>query len=425
MDLPPDYSKYTWDKLLYVSQHIDRERYPQSARRLDNEIAKRQRETPEWNQPVPLVTSIDKAKEHTPQTQEHSSELSLEFHGSAREYFRIWIVNLCLTLLTCGIFSAWAKVRKKRFSYSNTTIDGTPFQYLGQPIPILKGRLIAGIGFLIYYISSHFATSLAPWTLGAGLIVAPWVIVRSAAFNARYSAFRNMTFHFDAGYMDAFKAIYAGGIIPIFVIGMMFNWTTDTAFLAIITIVVAFSFPWLMMRLKKFIVENTYYGAKNGIFSAKGGQYFKIYFVAALIMLGVTIPLGILVAIAASSTTKIWILTYISPILGYAGYVLAYAYIRARSGNLGWNNTRLGPLRFQSTLRCRDLVKLYVTNALGIVVSSGLLIPWAVIRTWKYRADHMRVWQEGALTQFQGSDTSKVAALGSETLDIFDVDLSL
>jgi len=425
VDYPPDYSKYTWDKLLYVSQHINREKYPQSARRLDNEIAKRQREAPEWNQLFPLVTSIDKIKEQPAQIQEYSSELSLEFHGSAREYFRIWIVNLCFTLLTFGIFSAWAKVRKKRFAYSNTTIGGTPFQYLGQPIPILKGRLIAGIGFLVYYISSRFATSLAPWTLGAGLIVAPWVIVRSAAFNDRYSAFRNMTFHFDAGYMDALKALYAWGIIPILVIGMMFKWTADTTFLGIITIVFAFSFPWLIMRLKKFIVENTYYGGKNGVFSAKGGQYFKIYFIAGLIMLGVTIPLGILVAIAATSTTKIWLLTYISPTLGYAGYVLAYAYIRARSGNLAWNNTRLGPLRFESTLRCRDLVKLYVTNALGIVVSLGLLIPWAVIRTWKYRAYHMRVWQEGALAQFQGSDISKVAALGAETLDIFDVDLSL
>lgn len=108
-------------------------------------------------------------------------------------------------------------------------------------------------------------------------------------------------------------------------------------------------------------------------------------------MSGVTIPMGIPAATLASPNIKMWLLTYISPILGYAGYVLAYAFIRARSGNLTWNNTRLGPLRFESTLRCRDLVKLYVTNALGIVVALGLLIPWAVIRTWKYRADHLRM----------------------------------
>ena len=41
--------------------------------------------------------------------------LSLVFKGTTRDYFRLWIVNLCLTLFTLGIFSAWAKVRKKRY----------------------------------------------------------------------------------------------------------------------------------------------------------------------------------------------------------------------------------------------------------------------------------------------------------------------
>ncbi len=34
----------------------------------------------------------------------------LSFHGSAGEYFRIWIVNLCFSVITLGICSAWAKV---------------------------------------------------------------------------------------------------------------------------------------------------------------------------------------------------------------------------------------------------------------------------------------------------------------------------
>ena len=56
-----------------------------------------------------------------------SRTFPVEFSGSAREYFRIWIVNLCLTLLTAGIFSAWAKVRKKRYYYSHTTLMGLLF----------------------------------------------------------------------------------------------------------------------------------------------------------------------------------------------------------------------------------------------------------------------------------------------------------
>ncbi len=36
----------------------------------------------------------------------------LSFTGTAGDYFRIWIANIALTLLTLGIYSAWAKVRK-------------------------------------------------------------------------------------------------------------------------------------------------------------------------------------------------------------------------------------------------------------------------------------------------------------------------
>jgi uncharacterized membrane protein YjgN (DUF898 family) len=43
----------------------------------------------------------------------------------------------------------------------------------------------------------------------------------------------------------------------------------------------------------------------------------------------------------------------------------------------------------------------------------------------KYRATHMQVLRTGELTEFVGSDKETVAAIGAETLDIFDWDLSL
>jgi uncharacterized membrane protein YjgN (DUF898 family) len=424
VDYEPDYSRYTLDQLLGANDHIDREKYPERAQRLEDEIARRKREASEVDQPLGAESSPT-VLWHGPEIPEQPRELSLKFSGSAREYFRIWIVNLCLTLLTLGIFSAWAKVRKKRYSYSHTTLGGTPFQYLGQPIPILKGRLIAAIGFLIYYTSTHFISSLLPYVLGAGLVVAPWVIVRSAAFNARYSAFRNMTFHFEGGYLSALKVLYAWGIVPLLVIGVILSWAGKPIVLGITSAIFALSYPWWIRRLKKFIVEHTSYGGKKGTFFATGGQFFKIYFVAGLIVIAVVVPSAVLAGIWFASMKKSPSLIYLTAIPIYAGYALAFAYVTARTGNLVWNNTRLGPLRFQSTLRCRDLVRLYVTNALGIVVSLGLLIPWAVMRTLKYRADNMQVLLEGELTEFEGSDVSTVAAVGAETVDFFDLDLSL
>ena len=58
--------------------------------------------------------------------------LKFEFTGSGSEYFRIWIVNTLLTVVTLGIYSAWAKVRRLRYFYGSTQLAGSTFEYHGQ-----------------------------------------------------------------------------------------------------------------------------------------------------------------------------------------------------------------------------------------------------------------------------------------------------
>ena len=74
------------------------------------------------------------------------------FTGVGGEYFKIWIVNILLTIVTLGIYSAWAKVRNKRYFYGNTSMDGVAFEYTASPIKILIGRAIA-VGFYIACVS--------------------------------------------------------------------------------------------------------------------------------------------------------------------------------------------------------------------------------------------------------------------------------
>lgn len=57
------------------------------------------------------------------------SATPFEFTGNGAEYFRIWIVNLVLTILTLGIYSAWAKVRHNRYFYGNTRMGVAAFEY--------------------------------------------------------------------------------------------------------------------------------------------------------------------------------------------------------------------------------------------------------------------------------------------------------
>jgi uncharacterized membrane protein YjgN (DUF898 family) len=61
----------------------------------------------------------------------------LRFTGTGSEYFGIWIVNWLLTIVTLGIYSAWAKVRRLQYFYRHTELAVSTFDFHGIPKSIL------------------------------------------------------------------------------------------------------------------------------------------------------------------------------------------------------------------------------------------------------------------------------------------------
>ena len=292
-----------------------------------------------------------------------------EFTATAREYFRIWIVNLFFTLITLGIYSAWAKVRKRRYFYGSTRVDGATFDYFASPKAVLKGRIVAVIVLLIYallgelYPTSRFVF----WALAA--LMLPWLAVRALEFNARNSGWRGLRFDFVAGTAKAAR--------------------TYAAMVGLLIVTAGLAMPWFMARLKSFIVANHAFGKTSFACELRGGQFFKIYFLAGLIVMAIALPaaigIGMLIALV-SVPEQFGAALFILPAIPiYAGYVVGYAYSEARTANLVWNNTRAPGVRFKSTLSAIKLTKLYLGNVVAVVLSVGLLIPWAVIRTRRYR----------------------------------------
>ena len=85
----------------------------------------------------------------------------LRFDGEGGEYFRLWAVNLLLTLLTLVVYSAWAKVRKARWFAQHTVLLGDRFDFHGNPLRILLGRLFA-LGLLaLWTFAFEFSATLA------------------------------------------------------------------------------------------------------------------------------------------------------------------------------------------------------------------------------------------------------------------------
>ena len=331
----------------------------------------------------------------------------IEFTATAGEYFRIWIVNLALTILTLGIYSAWAKVRKKRYFYGHTLIDGDCFEYRAKPLAILKGRIIAVALFAAYSFGGKISPVLGGvFALLLGFAM-PWLIVRSLAFNARNSAYRNIRFDFHGRYGEMLKLLIGGGLLVIISLGI--------------------GYPYLKARLVRFAARYHSFGATEfalgDITRSFYGVYLKAFGLAVLGFALIGALAGALGVFAGKLGFSADVVMFV--LVAYATYLLVYAYIHARSTNVTWNALAVGPLSFECKMGARRLAGIYLVNILAIIVTLGLATPWAVVRTMRYRAEHLTVHAPGGLANFTGAEAANLSATGGEVSEMFDIDFGL
>lgn len=352
------------------------------------------------------------------------------FTGDAVEYFRIWIVNLFLSVITLGIYSPWAKVRKRRYFCGNTWIAGANFEYHGNPLAILKGRVIAVLALVAYNSVEHFVPKLGTGLLLALMVAAPWLIVRSLQFNAENTSYRNLRFHFHGRYREGLRAIGPLLLSPLLVLllpaiqpGKPPTSGLDFAILLVPSIPFLVFYPYVVAAVKRFQVGNSTYGSAPFAFSARTGTFYLAYFLGSLIFIAGSVAAGF------SAFTVLVI-----PVVGWVAVPVAYffagsiffGYTRSRVGNITFNATQLaGKAHFVSNLSALKLAWIYFVNLLAMAVSFGLLVPWAVMRTVKYRAACLRLECSEDLEGFLADVSRPVAATGDQLGEFFDVDLSL
>lgn len=335
------------------------------------------------------------------------------FSGSAGEYFRIWIVNLLLTIVTLGLYSAWAKVRKRRYFYGNTWLDDAPFDYTGDPLAIFKGWCLGAVLFVVYTFGSQVNPLLAGVFGLLFFLAVPWLVVRSRMFNARNSVLHNIRFTFRPNYREAYL-VYAGLplLIP-FTLGLIV--------------------PYMLYRQKKFQVENSGYGQSTFSFAATGRDFYLLFIrigLGLLLILSAVLTLAWLFGRpAAAETTEDFTAAFAAAsvllvLLVPALYFFIVVYVQTALANLTWNATGFGGGRFVSTLRVRDLAWLYFSNAAGIVLSLGLLVPWAAVRLARYRSQHLLLRAPDGLAAQAAAD-AEVGASGEEIGDVFGVDMGI
>jgi uncharacterized membrane protein YjgN (DUF898 family) len=328
-----------------------------------------------------------------------------QFTGSASEYFRIWVVNTLLSIVTLGIYSAWAKVRTKQYFYRNTQVDGHSFDYLGDPIAILKGRIIVAVFLGLVGWSQRYEPRAFPFVALVLLLVTPWVTVKSLAFNARNSTYRNIRFAFPGRVGESYGVYLKTALIYVVSCGL--------------------AYPWAQWTLTRFIAYRHYYGDLPFSFRPKCGDYYRVYLVAlALAIPGYCAMFGATVAMPYLPPSIAPIVMGVVMVSFFLYLLIPVAYARAELGNLLYGGLMVHAHGFTSTQRFQSLLKLYVVNALAIVCSVGLLIPWAKIRLAKYRADTLTLHICGSLHAETLLDDN-TNALGEGMTDLGDFDLGI
>jgi uncharacterized membrane protein YjgN (DUF898 family) len=332
---------------------------------------------------------------------------TIKFSGQSGEYFKLWFVNMFLSIITLGIYSAWAKVRNTQYMYGHTNVDDNSFRFLATPIQILKGRIIAVIVFILYMVLSKINPAIGIAMALVFLVASPWLIIQGMKFTLRMTAYRNVRFSFEGTY---------GGVIVHFIL---------LPILGAITLYLAM--PWVVQQIQQYIHNNITYGGKHFEQKSSAGQYY----IAILFSIGIAVLGGALIAgfggAAIASATAGPSLGLI--IVGIAAFAL-FGIVNAVYQSIIYNHLMKtldieDVVSFDANMKTAPFAVLVLTNILLIVVTFGLAIPVVKIRTARYIASITQVTIKPGIDELINTVDGEHSAFGEEAAGLFDADLSI
>ncbi|EOE4689098.1 YjgN family protein [Vibrio vulnificus] len=381
---------------------------------------------------------------------------SVQFKGQGGEFFGIWIVNILLSVITLGIYSAWAKVRTKRYFYGNTFIAGDNFEYHAQPMQLLKGRLVALALVLIWVVANSFFP-LASLVLFALFYVAlPWLLWSNARFDSAMTSYRNVHFAFNGSLKEAYMSILGRGLASLLIIAIYIAIVVASAnasamvatLLGFGTLVLMFVlYAWVVAGIHQYFASGYQYGDWKFVAKIETGFFLKTYCKAMLIGFLTAVAFMIVMGtfVLGSDIMNIFagevdllegkgdfayvVLTYLVTItmsLGITAYTTTrirnYVFSRLTATAETQSETEF---RFASTFGAWDYMSLIVTNFLLQVITLGLARPWVMVRTSRYVASHTGVIGDMDTLKATDQDSAVKNAISDEVAQAFDLGLSI
>ncbi|WP_425147114.1 YjgN family protein [Deinococcus sp.] len=354
--------------------------------------------------------------------------LPLRFTGEAGEFFRIWIVNVLLSVVTLGIYSPWARVRTRQYFYGHTWLDGHNFEYTAQPLALLRGFLIVGGLFVVYSVSQR--VERYQWIsfvlLGVFFVLYPWLVYRSLRFNAANTVYRGLKFRFHGTAGAAYVAYLLIMLSVPFTLGT--------------------TYPLAVWFQRRYLLENAAYGNAHTRWGKEVGPVYLTFLIALAVSIGIAIALYFLILV---TVVAVWGLGGLSGaydhldeagisrqgslLIGLVGvvYVLfllisstLWQYVRAALLKYSLQDLYVGEtLRLQAVFNPLTLAWIGVSNLLAQIVTLGLLTPWAAVRRTRYLLEGVQVQTIASLDEFSADASGSESALGEAAHEFFNFDL--
>lgn len=388
------------------------------------------------NQPQPPAISQSVGTVAEPQT-----PLVIRFTGSGAEYFRIWIVNLLLVLVTLTLYLPFARARRIKYFQNHTVVGEIPLGFHADPWRMFRGYLLILALGISYFLISTFAPYMG-WL--ALLLVAlgwPFMWHASLRFRLHNSSWRGVRMAFRGDLKGAYLAM-----LPLFIPALVFTLLIPAPLaegeelapevaqrlltvMSFVPLIALLLLPWMFVLFKRYQHGGyAFIDERARLIVSTGRAYWvflQLLLLAILLFAVGGFAIG-MVAVAHKGQEGSPAIFIAIGLLYAALFLLLMPYATTRLQNLLWSNTRSERIHFESRLDWGQMIVVTAVNWLLIVLTLGLFMPFAKVRMARLRLAAISLTVAGSVEEWLAD--AQVAGghvLGDAASDYVGIDLGL
>jgi uncharacterized membrane protein YjgN (DUF898 family) len=387
----------------------------------------------------PLHAATEPPRDDQPGQQ----RLSVEFTGSGSEYFRIWLVNLLLCIVTLGFYLPFARARRLAYFHANTRVGGEPLGFHGNPWKMLRGYLLMLVFGIAYGVSSRFSPTAAIAAAAVFVLLWPALWRASLQFRLGNTSWRGLRFAFDGSLGGAYRSMLPAAVPWLGFVSM--NWMVDDAggesaaaaldprlgwVMGLSFAAFALLMPLALAWTKRYQHGHYLYAGQRSRLEAGTGSFYlyslKLFGISLLVMACFGGAVFAIIASGGGRSTGGTASMIVATIAFYLSwFVVLMPFGQSRLQNLVWGATRSQAVHCHSALRLWPLVGLTVKNLLLVLLTVGFYWPFAKVAASRMKLQAIQLdvdgvdhWQAGAAERSQD-------ATGDAAGDFFGIDLGL